>query len=165
MRSTVRPLFLLLFYFYCIDKSRTVSVPGDYLGQLLTLSSTAQQEAAWIMDKYAYSKNGEYLNLGKVGTEVAVQIAIWTVTNQVPAYDDNYASLFIAANAFINDALQNPSQWALIAASYRYLDLYAQDGYTPVQDLIVQVVPIPSAVWLLGPALLCLLGFRRRYLG
>ena len=159
------PLFTPFPYFYSTDKSMTVSVPGDYLGQLLTLSSTAQQEAAWIMDKYAHSNNGEHLTLGKAGTEVAVQIAIWTVTNQVPAYDENYASLFIADNAFINDALENPSQWALIAASYRYLDLYAQDGYTAVQDLIVQVVPIPSAVWLLGSALLCLLGFRRRYLG
>jgi len=155
------PLLTPFQYFYCIEKDRTVSVPGDYFGQLLTLSSTAQQEAAWIMDKYAFSKNGQYDSLGKVGTEVAVQIAIWTVTNQAPAYNAIYASLFTAANAFINDALLNQSQWALIAANYRILDLYDKYG-NQVQDQLV-AVPIPSAVWLLGSGVIGLLAFRKRF--
>lgn len=155
------PLLTPFQYFYCIERNTTVSIPGDYFGQLLTLSSSALQEAAWIMDKYAYSKNGQYDSLGKVGTEVAVQIAIWTVTNQPPHYDPTYASLFTAANAFINDALLNQSQWALIAANYRYLDLYDQNG-NRVQDQLV-AVPIPSAVWLLGSGVIGLLAFRKRF--
>jgi hypothetical protein len=145
------------FYSFCLTESKNVYVPGYYEAQNVALTGN-ELKAAWLMKTYAPTADWAYglynsHNYNYEETGIAVQNAIWFVTNQTMNVTDT--DVLALANYFVSTVGSN------VSSDYVRMNLLDLDG-NPVQDLM-RPVPIPAAVWLLGTGLLGLFGIRRRF--
>ena len=160
---------------YCVDRWTDVYVPGKYYAEAYNITAPPPAhlsgqyangglKAAWLIDNYSYSLHPGVLGSSYTPQQqgVIVQLAVWDVTGQGTPVVGGYPGLYTKAAEL--EGLIPTTAHALdyLANQYRWLRLYADStNRTEYQDLMAPV-PIPSALWLLGPGLVGLVGIRRR---
>jgi len=158
---------------YCVDSNMNLTLPGNheppvyYYGERQAIApGSAMAQAAWLADNFAYSKKGEWQNLGDFGTGTAVQMAIWKALNMGLTYGDQYKGFeaLFTQSEYMFGQLKTADLEGM-ENKYMVLQLYSkyENGVlsVPFQPILAPV-PIPATIWLLGTALLGLAGFRRR---
>jgi len=117
---------------------------------------------AWLYSQFAQGALVDYKFAGTIDERKAsafdLQYALWWLEDE-KAYDGS--NIFIqAAIAMFGDEATAKAD-SLGAYNVMALNL-TDDAGNPFQDQLV-VVPIPSAIWLLGTAIMGLIGVRRRF--
>ena len=149
---------------YCVGRTTTVVVPGDYGNTYVTTTGQVYDngfggptslnpvpyagQVAWLLGTYASSTGVD---------QVALQAAIW---HEV----DSNVSLSSSSSSWSNYQAYLAALGTNTGDITQFLWLSpSQDGSNFYQGLVtLNTVPIPSAIWLLGSGLMGLAGIRRR---
>jgi len=132
-----------------VNKSDPLSIGTAYL---------YDQFAKGALAGYEYNTSG-INESGREASAAALQNTIWWLEGEQGKPNNSFVDLVISQfKGETNAMLDNNGSFAV-----RVVNLIAKDG-TASQDQLA-AVPIPSALYLLAPGLLGLIGFKRKYLG
>lgn len=148
-------------YGFCVAPTITIN-PVNYNYNFLDWTEDYLQ-AAWLMDRYAQTKD----IINTKDETIGIQSAIWTaLTNDVGYAPKNgkngyneYTSWYGSLPSSIDDTLA-----LYLMQNYKILN-NVNSSNKVFQTLIIKypsTVPVPAAVWFLGSGLVGLVGFRRR---
>lgn len=149
-----------LLYSYCIDRATSMTVPGNYYAEKVPITGQMDGllKAAYLMDTFAYSKNGAYgtwngYNYNAQETGTAVQLAIWDVIKQGISPVTGYQYLFNLADQMKSTI--PTGDLSSYASKYSVLDIYQNSNKTGgLQNVLTpNPVPIPPTAWLMGAGL------------
>jgi len=178
------------FYSYCLEPLQSIGVGhgGAYqyvftIGSLAGSNGISAAEATLIQELFGrYNPNlsvdpisGGYYTGGTFRTAAAaMQLAMWKInldaaTETLGSWD--FASGLMRVNS-ANVPLETGVSAGADAVALAMLNSLTGTGpmayleglrNDTIQDLVIQPVPIPPAVWLLGSGLLGLVGLRRKF--
>ena len=150
-------------YSYCVDHDTNMQVTNTayYAEKVSIAGNEGLLEAAYLMDKYAYSKQGVQPSFSAAQTGAIVQLAIWAVIENTTI--SGTGSLYdVARNLKLEAEALGLAELAYLANKYVLLDVYNDSSKTTLYQDVLTPVPIPGAAWLLGAGLIGLAGIRRR---
>ena len=167
------PVGTTKFWAFCIEPQQTIRKDESYTYEVTSVADaptnvtggmgeTKADQIAELLGTY-YPKFGTSLTDTKA---FALQIAIWEIVRETTSSLDVYEGSTRFWSYFQADALNLAQSYlgSIDGSGPRAVGLLALCNEAH-QDALVQVVPIPGAVWLLGSGLLGLLGLRRRFVG
>jgi hypothetical protein len=153
---------------FCVDESHSITIPGTYKADLLSLPASSPTSAndwvraAWLMDTYAPGFHGGagYSTYTANETMAGLQMAIWHYTGQsVPVKTGHIQDIY---EDFTNsaDGQFKSTPVSFSSSNYRLADLYTL-GVTggriaDNQDQLIRIptIPEPGTLMLLGLGLL-----------
>jgi len=160
-------------YDYCVDLFTVVYVPNDYSKSVLTLDATIDGgkmlnnagQVAWLLDNYAVK------SINDINTQIALQAAIWNVTNtnnatgktQYQLNTDYYTGTTV--DTLYSEMLQDVAGKTGNISNYAWITPTDINGQVYQAQVTAAPVPEPGTMALLGFGMfvLAVYGKRRKY--